>query len=122
MNLFKALYPSFSYTFFEIISQLTKNAIKTLAFLVADPEGDLEVRTPTSFVIFCSDKGGNRNFRVEPSFDVVKGVTETSSFTCDITEKSILQKTNLEDMENVINWKLTIVTSVENFYYYLSNL
>jgi hypothetical protein len=55
---------------------------------VADPEGDLEVRTtPTSFVIFCSDKGGNRTLRVEPYFDVVKKVTETSSFTCDITEK-----------------------------------
>jgi hypothetical protein len=54
---------------------------------VADPEGDLEVRTPTSFVILCSEKGGNCTLRVEPSFDVVKEVTETSSFTCDITEK-----------------------------------
>jgi hypothetical protein len=54
---------------------------------VADPEGDLEVRTPTSFVIFCSDKGGNFTLRVEQSFDAVKEVTETSSFMCDSTEK-----------------------------------
>jgi hypothetical protein len=54
---------------------------------VADPKYDLEVRTPTTFVIICSDKGENLTLRVEPSFDVVKEVTETSSFMCDSTEK-----------------------------------
>ena len=62
-----------------------------MSLLVADPEGDLEVRTSTSFVIFCC------TLRIEPSFDVVKEVTETFSFTCDITEKLFCK-----NRENVI--------------------